>query len=172
MANFDKLFAEQAGINLDIGCGEGKQDGYIGLDIRDLPGVDIIHDINIHPWPIPDNVVRNALASHIVEHVPPVAFIDGATRFLFVELMDEVWRIMRPGGSFAIVVPHAYSRGFAQDPTHINPCNEITWGYFAPGHPSGLYNIYRPRPWRIKMLSWAVEANIEVLLEKVTDEQP
>ena len=167
MKNIDELLTENAGIQLDIGCGANKQPGWIGMDIRPLEGVDIVHDINVHPWPLPDGSVLRAIASHLVEHIPPVMVTPEGTRFLFVEFMDEVWRVLKPGGQFAIAVPHGYSRGYLQDPTHCNPCNEATWAYFSPGHPSGLYGIYKPKPWRIQHLSWSPEANIEVLLEKI-----
>lgn len=164
------IVEEMSGIQLDIGCGEAKQSGWVGIDVRNLPGVDIVHDLNVHPWPLPDACVLRAIASHLVEHIPPVMIVDGLTRFLFVEFMNEVWRIMKPGGQFAIAAPHGYSSGYLQDPTHCNPCNEATWAYFAPGHPSGLYAIYKPKPWRITHLSWSPAANVEVLLEKIGDD--
>lgn len=165
--NIQDVLREHEGIQLDIGCGANKQPGWVGLDIRELPGVDIVQDINCHPWPLPDNCALRAIASHLVEHIPPTAIVVNRTRFLFVEFMDEVWRILQPGGQFAIATPHGYSMGYLQDPTHCNPCNEATWAYFAPGHPSGLYTIYKPKPWRIMHLSWDPTANIEVLLEKI-----
>lgn len=161
------VILQRSGIQLDIGCGQNKQPGWVGLDMREVEGVDIVWDINIHPWPLPDQCVLRAIASHLVEHIPPMAIIDGRTHFLFIEFMDEVWRILRPNGQLAISTPHGYSMGYLQDPTHCNPCNEATWAYFSPGHPSGLYNIYKPKPWRITHLSWSPVANIEVLLEKI-----
>ena len=32
------------GIQLDIGCGSNKQKGFVGMDKRDIAGVDIVHD--------------------------------------------------------------------------------------------------------------------------------
>ena len=31
-------------IRLDVGCGSNKQHGYVGMDIRKIKGVDIVHD--------------------------------------------------------------------------------------------------------------------------------
>jgi SAM-dependent methyltransferase len=162
----DTVIAKALGIRLDIGCGGNKQPGFVGMDIRPLPGVDIVHDINVHPWPIPDETVLVAMASHLVEHIPPMAFIDGKTHMLFIEFMDEVWRILKPGGEFAIALPHGDSQGYLQDPTHCNACNENTWAYFDPDNGSGLWNIYQPKPWRIKFLNWSPAANIEVIMVK------
>lgn len=147
----------EQGIRLDIGCGENKQPGWVGLDIRPLKGVDIVHDLEDLPWPLQDECVVVALCSHVVEHINP-------HKGGFIRFMDELWRVMLPYGEVAISTPHAMSHGFAQDPTHCNPCNETTFTYFDPDYP--LWQIYKPRPWHIKHLSWSPNANIEVVLAK------
>lgn len=150
------------GVKLDIGCGSNKQEGgFIGIDIRPLPGVDIVQDLEKFPWPLPDNCASLAVSSHVIEHINPA-------RGIFLQFMDEVWRILKPGGRFVIAVPYAGSQGYWQDPTHCNGCNEVTWAYFDPMDLSGLYNIYKPKPWRIvpNSLNWAVNGNMEVILEK------
>ena len=168
--DIDALLRERGGIRLDIGCGANKQHGFVGLDIRPLPGVDIVHDINVHPWPLPDECCIMAFASHLVEHIPPVAIkADGGTWFPFVAFMDEVWRILKTEAQFAMALPHGSSQGFLQDPTHCNPCNEATWAYFDPENGSGLWTIYKPRPWKITVLSWTPIGNIEVVVAKRED---
>ena len=146
---------------LDIGCGENKMPGFVGMDARPLPGVEIVHNWNDFPWPLPDESSVTVIASHVVEHVNPV---DGN----FITWMDEVWRISKPGAQFAIATPHGYSMGYLQDPSHCNPCNEATWAYFDPGH--ALYGIYKPKPWRIEDLTWKVNGNINVVLRKIVDD--
>lgn len=160
----NNLFKAKSGIRLDIGCGANKQPGFVGMDIRSLEGVDIVHDFEVYPWPIPDCSVILAIASHVVEHVNPA-------NFGFVKFMDEVWRISQVDGQFAIATPYAGSFGYFQDPTHVNPCNEATWAYFAPEHPSNLYSIYTPKPWKINQLTWDISGNMEVLLTKIAEEQ-
>jgi hypothetical protein len=39
-------------MKLDIACGRHKDLGWVGIDIQALPGVDLVHDLNVHPWPI------------------------------------------------------------------------------------------------------------------------
>lgn len=153
------LIEQYGGIQLDIGSGPNAQPGWVGMDIRPLPGVLIVHDFEQFPWPLPDACVIRAVASHVVEHVHPA-------RFGFVHWMNEAWRVMKPNGQLAIVTPHGRSDGYLQDPTHCNPCNEATWAYFDSKHPSQLWTIYRPRPWKIESLSWSPAGNIEVLLRK------
>lgn len=155
-----ELISTRAGIQLDIGCGGNKAGpDYVGLDMRDLPGVDIVHNVMTFPWPLPDESVIRAVSSHLVEHIPPhppdprlAAFVqlmidkgaiteaeadaslgdwrDSTPRF--IRFMDEVWRVLMPDGQFAIACPHGYSPGQLQDPSHINASNEATWAYFDP----------------------------------------
>lgn len=155
----NELLKENSGIKLDIGCGENKQPGgFVGIDIRDLPGVDIVHDVEVYPWPLPDESVVMAVCSHLVEHINP-------HKFGFVNFMNEVWRVMKPDGWLAVACPYAYSPGFAQDPTHCNMINEATFTYFDPTQP--LYQIYKPKPWRIDKLNWSPVGNVEAVLFKV-----
>jgi hypothetical protein len=159
MTDIEVLLAEKSGCRLDLGCGENKQGAdWVGMDIRALPGVDIVWDIEHIPWPLPDGCCLTVLASHLVEHIDPA---HGG----FLKFMDEVWRVCQVGAQFAISMPYCTSPGFYQDPTHCNPRNEICWAYFDPTQP--LWNIYRPAPWSIASLSWNPIGNMEVLLKKI-----
>lgn len=44
-------------IKLDIGCGTNKKDSFLGVDILELPGVDIVHDLNSFPYPFSNNEI-------------------------------------------------------------------------------------------------------------------
>jgi SAM-dependent methyltransferase len=147
-------------IRLDIGCGADKQPGFIGIDIRKLPGVDIVQNVEEFPWPLPSDCASLAMASHLVEHINPA----GGT---FIKFMDEVWRVLKPGAQFMIALPYAGSPGYWQDPTHINGCNEYTWTYFDPLCATGsLWYLYKPKPWKILSLQYSPIGNMEVVLEK------
>lgn len=158
-----KLLQEHTqGIKLDLGCGDNKNQGFVGMDYRKLPGVDIVQDLEKFPWPLPDECASLAVCSHVVEHLNPHGGV-------FLRFMDEVWRVLKYGGQFMIATPYAGSMGYFQDPTHCNPCNEMTWEYFDPLSPmtkGGLYSIYRPKPWKIVENMWRNTGNMEVLLEK------
>lgn len=162
------ILADAQGIRLDIGCGARKHgENWVGIDIRRLPGVDIVHNLEVFPWPLPDECVLVAICSHVVEHINPHGGV-------FMRFMDELWRVTKPGGEVLIAHPHGSSQGFLQDPTHCNAINETTWAYFDPFEDRAhgmLYEIYRPKPWRIKLLNWSPAANVEVALVKRTLEE-
>jgi len=153
------LSKNKRGIKLDCGCGLNKQKGFIGMDKRKIPGVvDIIHDIEVFPFPLPDNTCSVILMSHVIEHIKP---------WLMIDLMNELWRVMEPGGQLWLAFPYAGSFGFWQDPTHCNGCNQATFTYFDPKHP--LYQVYKPLPWDLKQNTWSETGNMEVILEKVLE---
>ena len=178
------------GIHLDIGCGANKNEGFVGMDVRELPGVDIVHNIEQFPYPLPDECCSMVVASHVLEHINPGntdTRLVGLFKMLidkkviskkdvekyvgefetfgtFIRLMNEIWRILKPGGRFAFVVPYAGSIGFFQDPTHLNPINSSTLAYFDPLDTSQLWYIYKPYPWKIFSNFWANTGNLEVIL--------
>jgi SAM-dependent methyltransferase len=157
--DIDALLKEKSGIHLDIGCGENKQPNFVGMDIRELDGVDLVWDWSNMPYPLPDGCCISILASHVVEHVDP-------NNFGFIKAMDEWWRLLRPGGRLMMSTPYPGSVGYWQDPTHVNPVSERTLAYFDPEDLSGLWNIYKPKPWKIVTSAWASIGNLEAVLEK------
>jgi Methyltransferase domain len=108
---------------LDIGCGERKQEGHIGIDICACPGVDHVMDVRKYPWPIDDDVVDFIFTSHFFEH------LDGPER---VEFMDECWRILKVGAQMRVIVPYWSSQRAIQDPYHkFPPIAETSFLYFV-----------------------------------------
>jgi predicted SAM-dependent methyltransferase len=147
-------------IKLDIACGANKQaPDWIGIDVQKFPGVDIVHDIETYPWPLPDECVSIAVGSHIAEHINPA-------KFGFINWMNEIWRVLEVEGRLMLALPYGGSPGYWMDPTHVNGCNENTWNYFDPLHESKFYRFYRPSPWRIISCVWDTQGFMEVVLEK------
>ena len=158
------LLKIKSSVRIDLACGGGKQGpDWIGIDCRQFPGVDIIHDLESFPWPLPDECANLLVASHYVEHINPHGGV-------FLRFMDEAWRVLKPDGEFMIMAPYGSSPGFVQDPTHCNMVNEATFYYFDPLHESGFYRFYQPKPWKIKESIWHITGNIEVVLIKRKDD--
>ena len=157
-----QVLEDNKSIKIDLGCGENKNPGFVGIDYRKSHSVDIVHDLEKFPYPLPNECASLVVCSHVLEHINPHGYI-------FVRLMNEVWRIMKEGGEFVISVPYAGSPGFWQDPSHCNGISEVTIDYFDPlGQISGggLYQIYRPYPWKIKFNTWHENGNLECVLVK------
>ncbi len=155
----DKL-TQKRGILLDIGAGETRRKGFVTMDKRPLDGIDIVHDLEVFPYPLDDGICLTIVGSHIVEHIKP---------WLMLDFMNELWRILKVDGQLALSLPYGVSRGFQQDPTHCNICNEATWQYFDPKF--DLYKIYKPKPWEIEQgfPQYQTTGNMEVVMRKISE---
>jgi len=150
------------GIKLDVGCGENKQENFVGLDIRALDGVDIVHDVETVPYPLPDECCHTILASHLIEHICPKKIMG---------VMNEWWRLMKVGGQLWLGFPYGNSFGYVQDPSHCCALNEASIAYFDPtAQPNReLFNVYKPRPWKTVKNVHNFGGNMEVILEKMKE---
>jgi SAM-dependent methyltransferase len=99
-------------VRLDLGCGQNKKEGFLGVDAEKAPGVDVVHDLRVHPWPWADSSVDEIYSSHFLEH------LDGPER---IALMNEVYRVLKPGATAQFIVPYYSSQRAFQDPTHKFP---------------------------------------------------
>ena len=121
---------------LDLGCGLNPKNPFraeqvYGIDIRDNPSKYIkCADLTVEPIPFEDNAFDFITAFDIIEHIPKVLYAPNR-RFPFVELMNEVWRTLKPNGYFLSHTPvYPYSAIFG-DPTHVSVVTHETFtGYF------------------------------------------
>ena len=145
----------KAKLNLDVGCGENCQAGFVGMDIRKLPGVKIVHDAEVFPWPVDSGACSVILMSHLIEHIKPWKQLD---------IMNEAWRVLESEGILIISTPYGGSFRWHQDPTHCTSWNEATPYYFVQGN--ALYNVYTPKPWSIDKIYWQTHGDLEVVFKK------
>jgi hypothetical protein len=113
-------------VNVDLGCGTHKAEGFIGVDLVDADGVDVIANLNGH-FPFPDNSVDFLKAHDIIEHLPDR-----------IHTMNEIWRILKPDGIVDISVPSTDGRGAFQDPTHVSFWNINSFMYYCQEFPPYL----------------------------------
>ncbi len=107
-------------LRLDLGAGQNKREGFLGVDL--YAETDIKADLMKFPWPWKDESVEEVVSSHFFEHVP------GAIRGQF---MDELWRVLIPGGKATFITPYWSSMRAIQDPTHQwPPIAEASYLYF------------------------------------------
>ncbi len=104
---------------LDIGCGNNKTPGAIGIDLNARTAVDVVHDLNQYPWPLDGNSFDKIICNHIIEHVVEV-----------VRFMEEIHRVARKDALVEIVTPHFSSRFSYTDPTHLRHLSLSAFDYF------------------------------------------
>jgi predicted SAM-dependent methyltransferase len=119
----------QATRKLDLGCGNAKHPGYIGVDNNpNANQADVIWDLNVVPWPFEDESVDEVLADHVLEH------LDDPLRFL-----AEVYRILKPGCRLILNVPH-FSCAWLH-PMHKRAFSTLLFSYFDPMAPEHYGNL-------------------------------
>lgn len=106
---------------LDIGCGRNKLSGSVGVDFLDLPGVDVIADLN-GKLPFEDNSFDAIHANQVFEHVQNL-----------IGLIEECHRILKPEGILIAHVPYFRSSWAAIDPTHVRQFTINSLHYFVNG---------------------------------------
>ena len=116
-------------VKVDLACGNSKKEGFIGVDIADTKDVDIVHNLTQYPWPFEDNSVDEIFCSHYVEHVPHDIDNDDGRDGL-IQFMDEVYRILKPGGKIEIVAPYYKNERAFGDPTHRRYIGDLSFLYW------------------------------------------
>ena len=105
---------------LDIGCGNKKTEGAIGIDIADIPGVDVVHDLNQVPYPFEDESFDEVHMLDVIEHLNEV-----------IPVMNECHRLLKPGGKLFIRVVYWNHKYAWSDPTHVRAFSEVSFEFFV-----------------------------------------
>ena len=122
--------------SLDLGCGDRPRNPFgagrsLGLDLAACPERGIAAcDLFREPIPHPDGELDYITAFDFLEHVPRVACGPEATRFPFIELMNEINRVLKEGGLFFSRTPAYPAKEAFQDPTHVNIITDQTIPYY------------------------------------------
>ena len=143
---------------LDVGCGDNKFPNSVGMDKRELNNIDIIHDIEQIPWPVLTGNFDEVRMSHVMEHMK---------HWLVIDIMNELWRVLKIGGKLKLIMPIAGSVAFYSDPTHIKSWNVHTVSYFDINN--NFWKIYSPKPWKVIKNSVNYKEYLEIILEKIDD---
>lgn len=87
----------ESGIRLNLGCGHVASPDHLNVDMRELPGVDIVAAVD--DLPFQDGSVQEIFSSHVLEHFP----IEELRR----RLLPYWFAKLAPGGTFRAIVPDA-----------------------------------------------------------------
>lgn len=138
---------------LDVGCGTSKRDGAVGIDCNPRSAADVIHDLNVFPYPFADNEFDLIWCMDVLEHLHNI-----------VGTMEELWRIGKPGAKVVIKGPFFADVGRHVDPTHVRGFSRRSFDYFIEGTP--LYNKYRYSKAAFRLLSWDYDPDPELKLNR------
>jgi SAM-dependent methyltransferase len=107
---------------LHIGAGKRKMPGAVTLDINPRVEPDVLWDLNVFPYPFPDNTFDLVVCEHVLEHLQNV-----------IHVMEELHRVSKPHGRVWIRVPHFSSLNFNTDPTHVHAFSSRSFDYLCLG---------------------------------------
>ncbi len=103
-----------------LGCGHDVREGWVNLDLAALPGVDVVHDLDVYPWPLEAEAFDEIECLDILEHLRELP-----------DAMRELHRVCAPGGRVRIRGPHFTSYNWPTDPTHRRAFAINTFEFFA-----------------------------------------
>lgn len=107
-------------IRLNLGANDRRFTGFLSVDVA--PPADFLCDLT-QPWPWPDGSVSEVLAYDVFEHLPNKR-----------HTMNELWRVLEPGGKATLQIPHAtLGDGGDCDPTHVSKWTTSDFEYYHPG---------------------------------------
>lgn len=107
-------------LKLNLGAGKSRMDGYLSVDSIPFDGLDVVADLR-KPWPWDDGSVSDIHMSHAMEH------FTGEER---IHIVNEMYRVLIPGGKALIITPHWASQRAYGDPTHKWPPVSEFWYYY------------------------------------------
>ncbi len=105
---------------LHLGAGKKYHPEAVNVDLVAATNPDVVHNLDVTPWPLPDGHFREVWAYDVIEHLTDV-----------VKAMEEIHRVCADGAVVKITVPH-YSCGNAfTDPTHKHYFSVASFNYFT-----------------------------------------
>ena len=107
-------------MKLNLGCGKDIKDGWVNIDWKPYPGVDIVLDLNHGVLPYPDDSCEYIKAHDVLEHLPR-----------WETIATECFRVLRPGGMLDVHVPHAPNH----NTFHVRQFDRSSFDGFLVGSP-------------------------------------
>lgn len=107
-----------------IGCGNSRRkrytierelewNGLVTIDHDPNCGADVLHDLDVTPWPFADNTFDEVHAYEVLEHLGTQGDYKAFFKHFF-----EIWRVLKPGGHLFATVPSWRSVWAWGDPSH------------------------------------------------------
>lgn len=127
-------------LRINLGAGEDLQAGWTNVDMIELPGIDVVHNLIHFPYPFEDSSAIEMKAVDVIEHLPTyIGEAHGVIKFL-----EECHRILKPGGTLFLQTPGWKAEFLWIDPTHVRGFDIQSMDFFDPsthfGKTTGFYS--------------------------------
>jgi predicted SAM-dependent methyltransferase len=126
---------------LNLGAGNNLISGAVNHDFhKHRSEIDVAWDLNDFPWPWDNLSFDQIRAIDIFEHL----------EVCLVDVLNECWRILRPGGKLVVKYPLYTSPTIHEDPTHRWFWGPAVFDFFDDRTVWGnRYSFYTDRRWEI-----------------------
>lgn len=105
-------------IRLNLGCGNKRAAGYIGVDRYPCSAVNVLCDLG-HSLPFRNDSVDEFILDNVIEHLADIP-----------ALMMEIARTGKRGAKVTIITPHFTSLSSWKDPTHVHHLSYFSFDHF------------------------------------------
>lgn len=128
---------------LDLGSGPNPKNPFnaaevFGIDLGSRPDINpniVAADLVLGPIPFAAETFDFVTAYDFIEHIPRIIYMP-ERRQPFIELMNEIYRVLKMGGHFLSHTPAFPHAAAFVDPTHVNIITEGTFPlYFGDNRP-------------------------------------
>ena len=119
---------------LVLGSGQKPVAGAINVDLVSDTNPDVVHDLNVRPWPFPSDSFSEVIATDVIEHLENV-----------IGTLEEIHRVSRNGARVRVTVPHYSAANAFTDPTHRHYFGWFTFRYVTADHQFSFYTNVRYR---------------------------
>ena len=113
-------------IKINIGCGFDIKHDFLNYDLIPLDPKVIKLDLEEAKLPHASNSVEKILAKDVLEHIKDLSGV-----------MNEFYRVLKPGGKLIVRVPHFTYHCAYEDPTHCRLFATETFQFFCGKHYRG-----------------------------------
>ena len=131
-------------LRIDLGCGDAKRDGFVGLDQFAGPQVDHVLDLTADRYPFEDRSVTEVFSAHFLEHIDSPNHVFG-----------EIGRICRDGARIEFWTPYAFTNeAFLYG--HLHAITEEMWLHLGCSH----RDVYAPMlngRWQLQSFIYVIE---------------
>ena len=134
--------------SLDLGCGDKVKNPFgaertFGVDLTSDEESVVVADLVREPIPFHDESFDFVTAFDFIEHIPRSSDIP-CRRNPFIDVMNEVYRVLKAQGVFLSFTPCYPSEAAFSDPTHVNIITKDTFPNYFTGQTPGAsrYGFY------------------------------
>ena len=144
-------------LRVDLGCGNAKREGFVGLDQFAGEQVDHVVDLTTDPYPFADGSVDEVFSAHFLEHIEEPNHV-----------FEEIGRICKDGARIEFWTPYAFTNeAFLYG--HLHGITEELWNHLGLSHRDAYIPMLNGR-WLLRRFVYVIEdATVADLAQRDVD---